>query len=507
MNPIKKLAGQTAVYGISSIVARLLNYFLVPLYTTKGIFDLEQFGVITEMYSYVAFLVILLTYGLETTYFRFSNNDKYGEKKVYSTIITLITSSTLVFIILSNIFDVQIAHRLGYPNHTEYITWFAIIVSLDALSSIPMAKLRYQNKAISFAFINLANVFINIGLNLFFLLYCKSNYESGNTNWLIDTFYNPDIGVGYVFISNLIASICKFLLLSPKIIQSKFSIDFKLVRPLLIYSLPLLLVGLSGQINETFDRAVMKHIYVENGYTMLQAKEQLGIYGACYKIGIMMYLFIQAFRYAAEPFYFSKQKDKDAKDVYANIMKYFVMVCLVAFLGIVLYLDVVKYFIRNEAYYVGLEIVPILLLAYVFWGVYYNLSFWYKLTNKTYFGAVISAVGALITIGLNFLLVPIMGYMGAAWATLVCYIIMAIISYFFGQKYYPVKFPLIRIGFYFLVALGIYLLAEYVNVNDWASRPVKYAIHTVFFLSFLAVIYFTEKPKIRAVFNKKRINK
>lgn len=509
MSTIKKLAGQTAIYGASSIVGRFLNYLLTPLYTAKAVFSLDQYGIITEMYAYVAFLVVFLTYGMETSYFRFSTlKEESSSKKVYSTTLYSLFSTTTLFIIFASVFAQPIADWLKYPNHSEYIIWFAIIVGLDAISSIPLAKLRLENKAKKFAVVNLLNVAINIGLNLFFIGYCKLNYVGGADNgWLINTFYNDSIGVGYVFIANLISSVIKFIMLIP---DMKFNTGFdkQLFRRMLSYAFPMLFVGLAGIVNETLDRAMLKNMlsneYLKDGVAsnMQQAVEmaqaQLGIYGANYKITIIITMFIQAFRFAAEPFFFSHDKEKGSKAIYSKVMTYFIIVVSFIFLLVTLYLDVFKHFTPNPAYWIGLKVVPILLLANIFLGVYYNQSIWYKLSHKTHYGAIISLVGAVITITLNFIFIPKYGYVASAWATFICYASMMLMSYFWGRKVYPIPYNLKKGGFYFVFALVLFFVKAPLDYTE--SSPIwVYGYHFVLLSVFLAVVLWLEKPNLKSL--------
>ena len=490
-NPLKKLAGQTAIYGLTSIVGRLLNWFLVPVYLGVAKFTTDQYGIITEMYSYVAFLVVFLTYGMETAFFRFSTQEGHDKKRVYSTIIYSLFTTSFLFIAAAFLFDQSIADWLKYPNNREFVTWFALIVGLDAISSIPMAKLRADNQPVKFAGINFVNIIVNIGLNLFFLAYCLPLYKSGQQNWLIDTFYNPEIGVGYVFIANLVASSVKFLLLLPGMFEARYGFEFAMLRKMFIYALPLLIFGLAGIVNETIDRIMLKRML----YGVLGEKEtlsQLGIYGACYKISIIITLFIQAFRYAAEPFFFAQEKEKDAKEVYAKVMTYFVIVCTTIFLGVMLFIDLVKYFIPNSAFWVGLKVVPILLLANIALGIYYNQSIWYKLSGKTKYGAYIGVFGAFITIALNFIWIPNYGYIGSAWATLVCYTSMMVLSFVLSRKHYPIRYNLIRVFFYLGLSLGIYFLTV---AADLPTGVMKYGLNTLLVGVFLAIVFFLERPK------------
>lgn len=491
MNPLKKLAGQTAIYGLSSIVARVLNYLLTPLYTSKGVFAPDQYGVITEMYSYVAFLVVLLTYGMETTFFRFSSKGEAPKNDVYTTVLFSLLGSTSVFVLMASLFADPIAIWLQYPDHREYVIWFAFIVGLDALSSIPLAKLRAENKAKKFAFINIAFVVVNILLNVFFLMYCLPNYEAGVSNFLIDTFYNPEIGVGYVFIANLVATVIKFLLIAPEMFAAKGKFVWGLLRKMGTYAFPLLLFSLAIIINEHLDKLLLKYILVER-IGLKATMTEIGIYGACYKLSVVINLFVQAFRYAAEPFFFSQEKEKNSGEVYSKVLTYFVIILSTIFLGVMLYIDIFKYFIPNEAYWVGLNVVPILLMANIFLGIYYNLSIWYKLSGKTIYGAYLAGLGASITVGLNLLWIPHFGYEGSAWATLLCYATMMIASYFLGQRKYPVNYRVGRVIFYLVAALAIYLLSNQVT---YPSVWIQFGIAALILLGWLGMIYILERPK------------
>jgi O-antigen/teichoic acid export membrane protein len=488
-NPLKKLAGQTAIYGLTSIVSRLFTWFLVPLYVLK--FTPDQYGIITEMYAYVAFLVVSLTYGMETAFFRYSTLKEYQSKKVFTTIIYSLLTTSFIFITTAFLFDQQIATWLKYPSNPEFVIWFSIIVGLDAISSIPLAKLRAENRAIKFVVVNFSNILVFVGLNLFFLAYCLPKYNAGETNFFIETFYNPEIGVGYVFISNLIAVCVKFVLLIPEMLKARYGFDLSLLKKMFVYALPLLIFGLAGIVNETIDRIMLKRML----FDILGEKgtmSQLGIYGACYKVSIIITLFIQAFRYAAEPFFFSQEKEKNAKETYSKVMTYFVIVCATIFLGVMLFIDVIKYFIPNEQYWLGLKVVPILLFANIALGIYYNQSIWYKLSGKTKFGAYIGIFGAAITILLNYLWIPTYGYLGSAWATLVCYVSMMLLSFILSRKHYPIKYNLSKIFLYLGFAFGLYSLTTYLSIPIGIT---KYGIHSLIVIGFLGLIYFLERPK------------
>lgn len=489
MNPLKKLAGQTAIYGLPSIVGRLLNYVLVPIHTT--VFLPEKFGVIIEMYAYVSFLVILLTYGMETAFFRFNSKEENNKDSVFTTTVLALIATTVVFISIASIFAQKIANFISYPDNAEYVIWFAFIVGLDAISSIPLAKLRDQNRASYFAMVNMVSIFLNVGLNIFWIGYCIPAYQDGVSNFFTEYFFTPTIGVGYVFIANLFASILKFLLLSPIILKSTWKIDFGLLKRMLNYGWPILVGSLAIIVNENADKILVKWL-LKDELGVDAATAEAGIYGACYKISIIITIFIQAFKYAAEPFFFNQAKEKDASKSYALVMKYFVIVCSFIFLGIMLYMDIIKHFVRKEEYWVGLGVVPYLLLANIFLGIFYNLSIWYKLSGKTRYGAAISLVGAAITIVLNLILIPRVGYMGSAVTTLICYATMAVISYHLGQKYFPVNYPVRRIFTYLVTALLFYLVSTFITID---SKLVLYSINLLFLGAYIGLVIILEKPK------------
>ncbi|MDG2343889.1 MAG: oligosaccharide flippase family protein [Flavobacteriales bacterium] len=502
MSSIKKLIGQTAIYGSSSIIGRFLNYLLTPLYVIK--FSTDQYGIISEMYAYVAFLVVFLTYGMGTALFRFSTSKKYDFNQVYSnTLFSLLTTSTF-FILLISLFSQEIANLLKYPEHSEYIIWFGMIVGLDAVSSIPLANLRLKEKAKKFALINFLNVGVNIGLNLFFIVYCKENFdpEIENNNWIINTFYDPEIGVGYVFISNLISSIVKFVALIPEM-NLKGRFDFSILLSMLKYAAPMLFVGLAYVINETLDRAMLKEILYnqnlesadlnisENALELAQSEN--GIYGANYKITMVVSMFIQAFKYASEPFFFKNASNKSSKETLAKVMNYFTIVLVFIFLVMTLYLHVFKYFINNPEYWSGLKVVPILLAANIFLGIYTSLSIWYKLSDKTIFGAYISSIGVIITLTINFIFIPQFGYEASAYATLACYGSMMILSYIFGQKHYSIPYNLWK--FFTYIGVGALLFTISLPFDPKVEYTLlAYGYHTLLLIGFLVLVLLIEKP-------------
>lgn len=499
MSALKKLAGQTAIYGVSSILARFLNFLLTPFYTQEGMFSDVQFGIITELYAYVAFLIVFLTFGMETAFFRYSTKEGINKEDAYRNSLYSVTVVSGTFVLLAIIFAQPIANLLVYPDHSEYVIWFALIVGLDALASIPQAKLRKEEKAKKFALINIANVGINIGLNLYFLWYCKGNFETGNSNWLIDLTYNPDIGVGYVFIANLIASSVKFLMLGGQLkYAGKF--DWNLFKEMFRYAYPMLFVGLAFIINEMLDRMMMKPIltdvYMDDGLTFKLANEkaqaELGIYGGNYKIAMIISMFLQAYRYAAEPFFFNQEKEKNSKSTYSKVMNFFVIIVTLMFLSIAMNLQVVKYFTPNSIYWEGLKIVPILLGANVLLGIYTNQSIWYKLSHKTHYGAMISVLGAVITVTLNFVFIPKYGYIAAAWATFICYGSMVMVSYFLGQRLYPINYNLRKIGLYLILAFGLFMIRWKVDIND-EFNWLQFLYNNSLIVGYLVIVLFLDK--------------
>ncbi len=494
MNPFKKLASQTAIYGLPTIIGRLLYAFLTPLYTYN--FAPAEFGTMNVMYSYVSFLLIIVTYGMETALFNFSRHespDGSGKQKVYSTILTSIILSSSVFIAALILFKQPIADLIRHPDHPEYITWFALILGFDAVSAIAFAKLREQNKAKQFAFIKSINIIVYIGLNLFFIVYCPkvAKHPEDLLYPLVQKFYDPSVGVGYIFIANLIASGVTLLMQLPSILGSGFSIDRSLLRKILPYSLPLLVAGLAGMTNETLDRILLEYLLPAD-----IALHQVGIYGACYKVSIIMTMFWQTFRYAAEPFFFSHAKEKDATKTYALVMNYFVIVCMFIFLATMANLSWIKYLFLGREYRSGLAVVPILLLANFCVGVFFNLSIWYKLSGTTRYGAYLTIFGAAITLIGNFVFIPMFGYMASAWTTLACYAAMMVASYLIGNKHYPVNYDLKRFFGYVTLSLILYTLSRYISAETVALELV---LKNILVGVFVLAVYSAEKNNLSAI--------
>lgn len=486
MNPFKKLAGDTAIYGLSSIIGRVLNWVLTPYFTF--VFVPEVLGVVTNLYAYAAFFLVFLTYGMETSFFRYASKSDEPEK-VYSTSLVSLFFTSLSFVLLAVAFRYEIAGWINYPQHPEYIVWFAIILAIDAFIALPFARLRLNNRPLKFAAVKLLGIGFTIGFNLFFLSFCPWWLDK-NPDSVVNLIYKPEIGVGYVFISNLLASVITLLLLLPEIFKVSLQFSRKMLVKMLDYGFPILIVGLAGVANQSIDKILIPFLVDDDPMF------QVGIYGANYKLAVLMNMFIQAFRYAFEPFFFSRSDTEDDSRIYATVMKYFVIFGLLIFLGMVLYLDLIKFIIDAE-YHSGLKVVPIILAANLFYGIYFALSMWYKLTDKTRYGAYMALTGAAVTIGLNFLLVPAIGYMGSAIAVLACFTIMMVISYFLGQKYYPIPYNLKRIGFYFLVAAILFILSRFTE----DLQPIfRYTLHTILILTFLATVFMLEKKELRGLF-------
>ena len=495
MGQMKKLANQTAIYGTTTILGRLLNYLLVPLhvyiFTTPSVY-----GIVGEMYAYVALFLVLLTYGMETAYFRFSTTES-DKNRVFGTAITSLITTTSFFMLLGLFFSQHIADMLRYPNHPEYIRWFVIIVGLDAISTIPFARLRANNKPFLFAGIKITTIVINVFFNVFFLWFCPFMISHNIATSLFSAIYSPNIGVGYIFIANLLASIIQIIVLLFTCRGMKFMFDKMLLKKMFIYAFPLLILGLAGVVNEIIDRIMIKNL---SSNDITTAMHNLGVYAACFKIGVIMNLFIQAFRYSAEPFFFSLYKQKDAKRGYSLVMTFFVIACTFIFLATIMYIDFVKYFV-SENYREGLSIVPIILLAYMFLGICFNLSIWYKLTGQTKYGAYITAGGAVITLIINWTLIPTIGYIGAAWGHLITYMAMCAASYLIGQKFYPIAYDLKKIGFYVSLALALFALSYFVIPFEAFGEYhfyIKIGINTFIILAYAAIIVKKEYKTIKS---------
>lgn len=478
---MRTLAKETAIYGLSSIIGRFLNWLLVPLYT----FVLQQqsdYGIVTNLYAWTALLLVILTYGMETGFFRFANKEECKAGAVYTTVLTSVGFTSLLFAVLCVVLRQPIANVLNYPAHSDFIAMLGVVVSMDAFGAIPFSYLRYKKRPMKFAVLKLLMIFINIAFNIFFLVICPKVQDSALVSW----FYRPDYGVGYVFVANLISTLSVTLMLLPDILAEKYAFSFSLLKQILQYSLPLLILGIAGVMNQTLDKILFPFLYPGD------ASSELGIYGACFKIAMVMMMFTQAFRYAYEPYIFSKHKDKNSVEAYADAMKYFVIFSLLILLGMIVYLDLLKLIIA-PSYWVGLKVVPIVLWAYVFQGIFFNLSLWYKLTDNTRFGAYFSIIGCFITLIINVAFVPRFSYMASACASLVCYFVIMLLSYFIGRKYLYVPYDLCRIGFYILlttVILAVYYAVRFISGN----AVVSMAVGTLLLILYCAVLVRKDFP-------------
>jgi O-antigen/teichoic acid export membrane protein len=482
---VRKLAGQTLIYGFGTIVPRFLNYGILTFFYTR-IFDKSEYGVITELYAWMVLLIIILTYGMETGFFRFTQN-KEDYEKVYSTALISLFLSSLIFVMLVFIFIKPFSALLNYRNNQDYIKMLAVIVATDALCAIPFARLRKDNRPVVFSILKILNVILTIAAVLFLLKIAPGIYEKSN-GWFRRN-YDPDYGVGYVFLANLIGSAATLLMLMPFIFRTKLMFYWSVWRKMLIYSLPLLVAGLSGSISDTLDKVILRRmIGPENGL------QTVGVYGAGYKIAVLMALFIQMFRFAAEPFFFERAKHDDAKETYAYVMKYFVIIMLVIYLIINLYISGIQ-FIVGTNFREAMIVVPIVSMAYLMYGIYVNHSIWYKLTDFTRFGIYITLIGTIITVLINVFLIPVYGYMASAWAHLASYGSMIIMSFIFAEKRYKVNYNMDKLLPYFLIAIVLVIFANYVN---YPNLIVEFIINTLFIVLF--VMYAQHKDKILTVF-------
>lgn len=494
VNPLRRLAGQTAVYGLSSIIGRLLNYLLVPLYTRVLI--TSEYGIYTEMYAYVSILWVILTYGMETTFFRFSQSEK-DKHSVYTTSLLSLVLTSGLFLIITLIYSRPVADWLGYAEKVHYVIWFAFILAFDAITAIPFAKLRQENRPVKFALIKIINIGTNIGLNLFFILLCPfilTNYPDTYFSDFILLFFNSNDLVGYIFISNLIASTLTLILLLPDFPLRNIVFDFALWKRMLVYTWPLLIVAVAGSVNLSLDKILLVRLLPDD----VDAMAQVGIYGACYKVSVIMTLFVQTFRYAADPFFFSESGKLESRQLYAEVLTIFTIAVSVIFLMTVMYLDVVILFIGG-AYREGKAVIPVLLMGNLFLGIYYNLSIWYKLTNQTIYGAVLSLVGATLSVLLNFLLIPSMGYYGSAWAAFAAYFVMMVLSYFIGQRHFKVPYDVKRLVFYPVLSVLLYLFSGLINLENQLHELL---LNTFLVLIFFIIIISLDKKLLLSVFRK-----
>ncbi len=487
MAGIKSLVKDTAIYGVSSIIGRFLNWCLVPLYT--AVFVPEEYGVVTNIYAYVAFVLVFLTYGMETGFFRFARRNEQDLASIYTTTLSSIGFTSALFIALLWLFIEPVSVAMKYASTPSFVLMMGITVAIDAFSAIPFAYLRFKQRPIRFAFLKLVNIGLNIGLNLFFILACPWLWEVAPDS--ISWFYDPTYGVGYIFVANLLSSAIVMLLLLPEIVAERFCFDGKLLRAMLKFSFPLLIAGLAGIMNQNIDKIIYPYLFEDQSI----ANYQLGIYGANYKIAMVMIMFIQAFRFAYEPLMFSrKNENRDQKNKeYADAMKYFVIFGLLIFLGVMFYLDMFK-FIISPKYYEGLVVVPILLVAELCYGIVFNLSLWYKNIDKTYWAIVFTFIGFVVMMSIIVTCVPVYGYIACAWAALACNVAMMVASYLIGNKVNPIKYETGRIFSYVVIAAALFAVS-YFAVTPYFGLNIL--INTLLISVYVVIVLKREKINIK----------
>ena len=476
MSKIKNLAGETILYGVGSILPKFLNFLLVRLHT--DVFPPDEYGIFVKLFAYVAVINVLFMFGMETAYFRFATKPGADENKIFnlaqSVVIGISLTLSLVFLFMAN----PIAIGLDIPGQSNLVLWLIAIMFIDAIVAIPFARLRLQKKPTRFAIGRLCNIAIVIVLNIYFL---KISFD-------------PAVGITYVVVANVIANAFYLFFFFKTLVSWRPAVDSSMSPTMLNYAFPVMLTGLAGMTNEMFSRQTLDWWLPENFYPGQTAEYALGIFGACYKYAMLMSLVVQAFRYAAEPFFFSNAVERDSPVLFARVNHYFVIVCCVLLLGVSINLDILKYFLGSEQYWEGLYIVPILLLAYLFLGVYYNLSVWFKLTDKTIYGTIITVGGAVITIAANFLLIPKLGYLGSSWATLICYFSMTAACYLIGQRFYPIPY---NVGKSMLYIVGTTALVYVVRLLSFEPTWISTIVHMGVILLFLVLIYFLEKDDFK----------
>lgn len=477
MAGLKSLLKDTAIYGASSIVGRFLNYLLVPVYVSAMSARSGGYGVVTEIYAWVALAMVILTYGMETTFFRYVNKEEENPKKVYSTTLIMVGFTSLLFVAVGLAFLPAISDAMGYGAHPEYIGMMIGVVAMDAFQSIPFAYLRYRKQPLRFVALKLLFIVLNIAINITYYV------GMGGSD------------VGYAFMFNLICTATIMLLMLP-LVHLGGGFDWRLARRMLNYSYPILILGVAGILNQVADKIIFSHVYPHS-----DAKTQLGIYGAASKIAMIMALLTQAFRYAYEPIVFSKSRDRDSKDFYAKAMKYFVIFTLLAFLCVTFYIDILKYVIApNPDYWVGLRVVPIVMAAEILMGIYFNLSFWYKLIDKTLWGAVFSFVGCAVLIAINVVFVPRYGYMACAWAGVAGYGVATVVSYVVGQRKYPIAYDIRSIGLHMLVAAVLFAASQ---LQPWGAQWLRMAVNTALLGVFVAMIIKVEHINLRRLLHRR----
>lgn len=484
LKEMKQLARETAIYGASSIIGKFLNWLLVPMYSYV-LAGSGEYGIVTNLYAWSALVIVIITYGMETGFFRFASRQEENANCVYSTALTSIAGSSLILAVLAVVFRDGLAGLVNCGASAEIVAMLAVTVAIDAFDSIPFAYLRYKKRPIRFAVLKLLMIVVNILMNVFFLVVCPWLERRGMGS-AISWFWRADYGVGYIFVSNLISTLTVTLLLLPTILEARFDFSGRLLRRMLGYSLPIMLLGVVGIMNQTLDKIIFPIVYPDK----VAAMSELGIYGACFKVAMIMMMFTNAFRYAYEPFVFQKYGTRNCKESYSDAMKYYIIAALMIFLAMVYYMDILQYLLAPE-YRIGLRVVPLVLVSYLFQGVVYNLALWYKLVDKTYWGAIISAVGCVVSLAVQIWLIPRYSYWACVYGAVLCYFVMMLMSYFLGRKYYPVDYQLRRVSMYVVLAAALWALGTFVPVGNFWLRMIY---RTVLLAIFVAVVIKKDLP-------------
>lgn len=467
MGSVKSLAKDTVLYGASSIIGRILNWLLVPLYT--NVLPADEYGVVTYVYSFVALALVILTYGMETGFFRFANDERYrGSSVVYSTTLTSLAVTSVLFVVLVLCFLNPISGWMECADHPSFVALMAACVAADAFTAIPFSYLRFRHKPLKFATLKLLGIGLNIGLNLFFILLCPWLMKTapGTVSW----FYDPTYSIGYIFLSNFISSIVLIPVMLPELTGFRWRFSMTVWKQMMHYSWALLVLGFAGIMNQNLDKMLLPHLLSDKADAMAMT----GIYGACFKLAVVMVMFLQAFRFAYEPFIFDRAtaQGEDRKQVYATVMKWFVAFAMLIFLGVMIYMPVIELFI-GPGYRSGIGVVPVIIMGEFFFGVTFNLSLWYKLTDRTRWGMWITLIGMCVVIALNLILVPRFGYYGSAWASFSCYLTMMVVSWLLGRKYFPIDYHVGRLVTFVALALALYFVSELVSTaNKWLDMGV-----------------------------------
>jgi O-antigen/teichoic acid export membrane protein len=471
LTKIRKLAGDTILYGLGNVIPRFLNFLLFPIHTYAR-FKPDEFGQFTTLMSMVAFMNILYSFGMETTYFRFATKPGADKQRVFNAGLTVVISIGLVLSTTVIVFSQPIATALGVAKHPDFVVWLAIIMFVDNISALPFARLRLENRPIRFAIYRITNIVVVIALNLFFLF----------------VIYDPAVGIGYVFLAMLIANSMYILFFIRSFLQWRPVYDREITSSMLSYSYPIVLTGLFGTTNEFFSRLSLRQWLPEGFYPGRSTDFATGVFAAGYRFAVLMNLAVMAYRMAAEPFFFNNADDKGSPKLFATINHYFVIVCCFILLGIAINMDVLKH-IMGRAYWEGIVVVVPLLLGYLFFGIYFNMTVWYKLTDKTYYGTYITVAGAAITITLNYIFIPMYGYLGSAWVTPFVYFTMTAICYWLGQKYYPIPYPVFTDALYIVATTALVYI---VNRYEFANLLVGAVVHTLIILAWLGIVYLIE---------------